>query len=192
MTTTMKPATAAPPAAARRRPRKALRVVLTILGCALLVAGWMQLGPVGLGGRASYVVTDGTSMLPRFHTGGMVITRAEPAYHVGEVVAYHNKELKTVVMHRIVAIDGNRYVFKGDNNDFRDDYHPTKSELVGKEWVYWPNGGRYLMLVRQPIVFAVILAGLGFFAVSGFVGDKDERDRERNDPEAGSEVGPDA
>jgi signal peptidase I len=114
--------------------------------------------PTAIGGPAGYVITSGTSMLPRFHANGIVITHSEPTYHVGEVVAYHNRQLKEVVMHRIVAMDGSRYVFKGDNNQWSDSYHARKSDLVGKEWVYWPGAGRYLVLLRNPATFAVIVA----------------------------------
>lgn len=108
-------------------------------------------------------------MLPHFHENGLVITREQQSYHIGEVVAYHNKRLHTVVMHRIVARDGSRYVFKGDNNDFQDHYHPTRDDLVGAEWIYWPDGGRYLAMLRQPAAFGVILGLLGLFAIKSFM-----------------------
>lgn len=142
---------------ARSRHRSGRAVLLALALCAVAVA-WLTLAPRAVGGPASYVVTDGTSMLPRFHGDGLVITRAQAHYRVGEVVAYHNKELQSVVMHRIVGRDGARYVFKGDNNDFQDHYQPTGRELVGREWVYWPGAGRYLLMVRDPLTFAVIVA----------------------------------
>lgn len=104
-------------------------------------------------------------MLPRFVANGLVITRTEHEYPVGEVVAYYNKQLKAVVMHRIVARDGNRYVFKGDNNDFRDQYHPTKAELVGREWLYLPGAGSYLLWLRNPATFAIVI---GLIALVSF------------------------
>lgn len=125
--------------------------------------------PTALGGPASYVVTDGTSMLPHFKADGLVVTRAQDSYHVGEVVAYHNRQLHVVVMHRIVARDGNRFVFKGDNNNFRDLYHPTRADLVGKEWVYIPAGGRYLQWLRSPLVFALLLGLMGWIIGAAFV-----------------------
>jgi signal peptidase I len=123
----------------------------------VFLLAWRTIAPVQVGGSASYVITDGISMLPKFVGDGLVITRAEGNYHVGEVAAYHNADLKAVVMHRIVALEGNRYVFKGDNNDFSDQYHPTKADLVGKEWVYWPGAGRYLKLLREPLNFAIVI-----------------------------------
>jgi len=147
-------------------PRR-LRPVRLMVGAAVLavvVLGWIFFAPLALGGRASYVVTDGISMLPKFHANGLVITQKESDYHVGEVVAYHNHDLRRVVMHRIVAMDGKRYVFKGDNNDFRDSYHAKRSDLVGKEWIYWPGGGVWLNRLRSPVTFALILAAVAFFA----------------------------
>jgi hypothetical protein len=99
-------------------------------------------------------------MLPRFHGDGIVMTRARDTYRVGMVVAYHNAELHAVVLHRIVARDGDRYVFKGDNNDFRDRFHPTQADLIGEEWVYLPGAGRYLRWLRSPLVFGGVIAAI--------------------------------
>lgn len=153
------------------------RLVLGVLGiCGLLIA-WGLFAPTAIGGPASFVVTDGTSMLPHFVANGLVVTRTEDHYCVGEVVAYHNKQLKAVVMHRIVARDGNRFVFKGDNNDFRDQYHPTKADLVGKEWIYLPGAGRYLLWLRNPATFAIII---GLMALVSFRPDSRSRRRRRH------------
>lgn len=67
-------------------------------------------------------------------------------------------------MHRIVALDGDRYVFKGDNNDYPDAYHATKADIVGAEWIYWPGGGRYLNDLRNPLTFAVLIGLITLFA----------------------------
>lgn len=124
----------------------------------MIAASWFFLAPPALGGATSYVVTDGTSMLPRFKADGLVLVRARDSYHVGEVVAYHNQQLHRVVMHRIVGMDGARYIFKGDNNNFTDLYHATRADLVGQEWIYWPNGGKYFAKLRNPAAFGIGLA----------------------------------
>lgn len=41
-------------------------------------------------------------------------------YDVGDVVAYRNLQLDTVVLHRIVAREGERYVLQGDSNTWLD------------------------------------------------------------------------
>ena len=138
----------------RSSARRIVVLLAALAGAALALTIFL---PVSLGGSASYVVTDGTSMLPHFRANGLVIARSESDYHVGEVVAYHNRQLKRVVMHRIVAMDGDRYVFRGDNNPYADQFHPSKSDIVGKEWVYWPGAGRYLDMVRSPLTFAILI-----------------------------------
>jgi signal peptidase I len=168
------PAAIDPLWAARRGRKGRLFGSLTVralLACTVVGAiaiGWFTLAPTVIGGPTSYVVVEGTSMLPHFRADGLVLTRSAPSYHVGEVVAYHNHELHAVVMHRIVARDGNRYVFEGDNNNFRDRYHPTKGDLVGQEWVYWPGAGEYLKAVRSPVTFGVIMAILALIASTAF------------------------
>lgn len=142
--------------------RTPLRVATTL---ALVYVMWLGLAPVQLGGSASYVVTEGTSMLPRFKADGLVITRVQDEYRVGQVVAYHNREMHAIVMHRIMARDGNRYVFKGDNNNFVDEYQPTQLDIVGKEIVYWPGVGRYLKVFRDPINFAIAIALIALFSL---------------------------
>jgi signal peptidase I len=164
-------------ATVQRNPPRIRRLLAGGLTVGLILLVWLLLAPVQIGGGASYVVTDGISMLPHFRAEGLVITRSMSAYHVGEVAAYHNQQLHTVVMHRIVATQGNRYVFKGDNNDFIDTFHPTRAEIVGKEWIYIPSAWRILKFLRSPAAFALIMALLGMFAASAYVPRRSRRRR---------------
>src|SRR5262245_49045395 len=84
------------------------------------VAAWLLLAPTQIGGETRYVTTSGVSMAPRFHSGDLAVVRPADDYKVGQIVAYRSAQLRTVVLHRIIAIKGDRYVFKGDNNDFID------------------------------------------------------------------------
>lgn len=153
----------------RRSSRSTSRVWLrrgaaSLITLALVIGGWAVLAPSALGGRDTYVVTTGVSMLPHFHAGDLVILRKEANYHVGEVAGYHNRELGVVVMHRIIAVHAGHYVFKGDNNNFVDTYEPTKSQIVGAEWVYIPRLGQLLNDLRVPAVAAGVLALLWIFS----------------------------
>ena len=141
------------------------RAVVVSLVVFLAWGWWSLLAPTGVGGHASYVLTQGESMLPTFEPGGLVITQDQDHYAVGDVVAYQNRQLDAVVMHRIVATDGDRFVLQGDNNDFLDGYRPTASEVVGKEWLELPGTGVFVRLVQQPILFALILVVLTLAAL---------------------------
>ena len=155
-------------------PKAALAVVIA------LVALWSGSLPQQLGGRMSYVITDGVSMLPRYHAGDLVILRKEPSYHVGEVAAYHNEQLHAIVLHRIVAIRGTRYVFKGDNNSWVTTFEPTKSQIVGARWLHLPGAGRLLLGLRTPIVAAVLLGVLWLYSFWSPSGSRRRRRRHRH------------
>jgi signal peptidase I len=119
---------------------------------------WFYFAPVGLGGSTSYVVTDGISMQPRFHSGDLALVRNRGSYNVGEIVAYNSRTFHTIVLHRIVARAGDRYVFKGDNNNFVDFEHPTQSQLIGSLWLHIPGAGARLESLRSPLLLGVLVA----------------------------------
>ena len=144
-------------------------------------AAWFLFAPTALGGSTSYVVTDGVSMEPRFHSGDLALVRGESDYRVGQIVAYHNRQLGTVVLHRIIAREGSRYVFKGDNNNFTDFEHPTRSQLIGALWIHLPGAGRTLDSIRSPALIAVLFAfGTLMAGGASFATRRRRRRRERS------------
>jgi hypothetical protein len=105
-------------------------------------------------------------MEPRFHSGDLAIVRSQSSYHVGEIVAYHNKMLHTIVLHRIIGRDGSRYIFKGDNNDFVDFEHPDASQLLGALWIHVPGLGAKLQSIRSPALEGILIT-LGILLFTG-------------------------
>lgn len=151
-------------------------------------AAWLFFAPTRLGGPTTYVVTSGVSMQPRFHSGDLALVRPVEHYRIGMVVAYHSSLLKVVVLHRIVAIHGGRYTFKGDNNNFLDPVHPARSQLVGALWLRVPHGGRLLKALhaRGTVILLCVFVGLLLFGGT----EKRRRGRRRRHRAAGSS-GPD-
>jgi signal peptidase I len=123
---------------------------------AVLVAAWWALAPPALGGSAAFAIVDGTSMLPHFRRGDLVILHRADDYRVGDVVAYRSRILHRVVLHRIVAIHGGRYTFKGDNNTWLDPETPTRGALIAKLWLRVPRAGALSSLIRTPAVAAAL------------------------------------
>ncbi|HTW11472.1 MAG TPA: signal peptidase I, partial [Solirubrobacteraceae bacterium] len=139
-----------------------LRVaVVSALLAGLAAVIWFYFAPIGLGGGTGYVITHGVSMEPLFHTGDLAIVRAASTYKIGEIVAYHSSLLHEVVLHRIVAIHDGRYTFKGDNNDFFDPVHPTRSQLIGRLWIHLPHVGLILEKLRTPVGAAALAVAIG-------------------------------
>jgi signal peptidase I len=154
----------------RRAPlRRPTEPRLVVLGVALLLAAatWWALAPPTLGGKTSFAVVDGTSMLPHLRRGDLVVVRRSSTYRVGDVVAYHSELLHRVVLHRIVAIEDGRYTFKGDNNTWLDPERPTARAIIGKRWSQLPQAGHLTGFLHDPLIaaaLAVLLAlawGLG-------------------------------
>jgi signal peptidase I len=146
---------------------------LIVLG---LLCYWFA--PSQFGGSTTYVVTHGISMEPRFHTGDLALVRAQSSYHVGEIVAYDNKMLHTIVLHRIIGRDGSRYVFKGDNNNFVDPEHPKASQLIGALWLHIPGAGATLLSIRSPLLVGALIA-VGLLILTGSVYARRRRGRRR-------------
>lgn len=156
-------ATTAVDGASRTRYRPALpyrvsaaRLAATAASAAAVAAAWWAFAPAALDGHAAFAVVDGTSMLPRFHRGDLVVLREAERYHVGDVVAYRSSLLHRVVLHRIVRIENGRYTFKGDNNSWLDPETPTRAQLIAKLWLRVPRAGDVTRVLRQPAVGALV------------------------------------
>jgi signal peptidase I len=162
------------------RPPRIRKLLSTALALILLGTAWFYLAPTQLGGSSTYVVTHGTSMEPRFHTGDLAIVRSQSSYHVGEVVAYQNHQLHTMVLHRIIGREGDRYIFKGDNNDFVDPEHPLASQLIGALWIHIPGAGVHLQSLRSPAAMGgLIFVGMLLLTGGAFTQRRRRRHRHR-------------
>lgn len=118
---------------------------------------------LALAAGARAVITHGNSMEPGMTAGDLVVVLPAPSYDFGQAVAYRSALLDTVVLHRIVAREGDRFVFQGDNNDFLDPESPTQRDFVGKLALHVPQGGTWLKRLTAPPALAVyaflLLAG---------------------------------
>jgi signal peptidase I len=128
-------------------------------------------------GAVASVATHGASMEPRFHTGDLAVVRTTEAYHVGDVVAYRSDMLDTVVMHRIVGVDGGRFTLQGDNNTWLDPERPTHDELIGKLAFRVPQGAVWLGRLISPV--ALGLMAFGVLAAGGTAAQTRRRRRRR-------------
>jgi signal peptidase I len=146
---------------------------------ALIAAAWFLLAPPKLGGSTSYAVIVGSSMEPHLHRGDLALVRPADHYRPGDVVLYRSRLLGHDVLHRIVRVEGDRYVFKGDNNTFIDPDKPTNADIVGKLRVGVPWLGRALEWLRVP-THSAIVAGLAALIALGAGGGATARRRRRS------------
>lgn len=135
----------------------------------LAIAIWIVFAPVQLGGNSAYVIVNGISMEPNFHLSDLIIVSPSSYYSVGDIVVYRNQGLGGKnVFHRIIKLNLDRYILKGDNNTWIDLYQPAKEEVVGKLWLHIPRAGRLMQKIRTPSGMALIVGGLGFFLTASF------------------------
>jgi signal peptidase I len=107
---------------------------------------------------ATLLVTRGASMKPAFSSGDLAILRPARVYRTGDVAAYRSTTLDRVVLHRIVAVNGATYTFKGDANSFVDPEPVARKQIVGHLAVRVPMLGGALLWLVQP--FNTILVAL--------------------------------
>ena len=121
--------------------------------------------PSQLGGTKTYVITAGTSMLPDFVRGDLVITKKQDNYHVGEAVLYKDQFIPNI-FHRIVDLDSTKFVLQGDNNDWLDTYRPTKDEIKGALWIHIPGVGNFVEKLKTPVGIAITALVLSIIVIS--------------------------
>lgn len=143
------------------------------------LAAALMLGQLGM------VTTSGISMEPRVEAGDLVVVRATGSYAVGDAAAYRSAQLDTVVLHRIVGVEGDRYVFQGDNNDWLDPEKPTLDDLIGKELLHIPSGGIWLSRLTSAPLLAGFLALLFAGGLTAAGTTTRRRRKDRRDVSAG-------
>jgi signal peptidase I len=149
-----------------------------IIALVAMVGLWALLAPAALGGWMSYVTVEGTSMQPGLTTGDLVVVRRQDTYGPGDVVAYRSGLGGALVLHRIVDTDGDRFVVKGDNNDFTDLDRPTPSDIVGRQVMAVPGAGSTVTAMGQPAaVIGLLAAAAGLVALGMVAGGRRRRQR---------------
>jgi signal peptidase len=175
-----KPEVVADPA---RRPT--LTRVLNAAGLLITIAAvvfWaMFLRPQSLGGPAAYVLVSGKSMLPRYHTGDLVLVERQSHYHVGQVIAYRVPKGDAMagaqVIHRIIGGDAKHgFVVQGDNRTAPDVWRPKPADIVGAKAMRFPNAVVLLQYLRSPLLLALMAASFVFVRVLGFGDEKSKTD----------------
>lgn len=121
---------------------------------------WVIFAPMSLGGQAAYVIINGNSMSPVYAQGDLVILQRVSAPQIGDIIAYRHPEIGPII-HRIIDFSGNKFIFKGDNNDWIDSYQPSQDELIGQAWIHIPRLGEGIRWLRQPLAMAALTALIG-------------------------------
>jgi signal peptidase I len=172
-----------------RKSRPLPDAVSNILLVVALAIIWILFAPIKLGGQVSYVLVDGISMLPNFHTGDLALVRVAPDYKVGDVVAYQDPLMGAHIIHRIIGVNLDRFVLKGDNNSWLDDYQPTRTDILGKLWIHLPKVGLAMEWVRTPIHLALATALLGGLFMVTMTAQRPNKNGKKKSKTSGNSIG---
>ena len=132
--------------------------VVTITVIAVVVMLWaVTLRPQVLGGPATFVAIRGSSMVPAYQHGDLVVVESVATYEVGQVAAYRVPAGEVgaghVVIHRIVGGDATHgFRMKGDHNTAPDPWMPKQADMIGIASFRVANAGRLIALVQQPVI----------------------------------------
>jgi signal peptidase len=145
----------------RRQPltpgRRALSFAWTLLTMSAMA--WLM-WPTALGGAANFVVVQGTSMEPTYHSGDLLYVRTTDSYSPGDIAVYQLPSGEAGggqrIVHRIQSETNGRFTFQGDNRDTPDATHPKKGQLLGSPVA---NLGPYptRALFALPLILSLIL-----------------------------------
>lgn len=112
-------------------------------------------------GYGQAVVMSG-SMSPAFEVDALLIYHEQEEYEVGDMVAFLDYE-GDLVTHRIIQIDGETVVTKGDANPIAD-VPIKKDKIYGKVIHIIPDVGKIVRILQKPelvlVLILLLFAGL--------------------------------
>ena len=135
--------------------------MINLLLVVILAAIWIVFAPQQVGGQVAYVIVNGISMEPGFHKGDLAIVITAPVYDVGDIVTYRDIQMNSYVIHRIIGMEQDHFMLKGDNNSWIDSYRPNQGEIIGKLWIHIPQFGKTMEWLRSPINMTMAAALVG-------------------------------
>lgn len=105
-------------------------------------------------GYGQAVVISG-SMSPAFEVGDLLIYQSVEKYKIGDMVAFRDGE-NDLVTHRIVEMNEEYLVTKGDANPVTDD-PIAYTDIYGKVIFIIPKVGNFIVFLQHPISIVFVL-----------------------------------
>lgn len=100
------------------------------------------------------------SMSPTINPGSLIVVKEidQNSIKVDDIVTMVTEGTSSVVTHRIVEINNNEYVTKGDANDTNDSFYVNYDMIVGKVILTMPAVGKVMSFIQENIYF--VLGGI--------------------------------
>ena len=121
-------------------------------------------------GYGMSVVLSG-SMESRLSVDDLVIIKATDSYNVNDIVLYQDGN--SLVIHRIIEIDGDTVTTKGDANNVADE-PINKSQIKGVLVCDIAGLGAVVNILKQPVSIVIILAAALLLTELSYCKEKDK------------------
>lgn len=159
-----------------------IRIIVLVILAALVGVSIYSINALRLNGNAlpmplgfGLTVVLSGSMEPELSVDDLLIVVPSESYEVGDVVVYQTK--RTAVVHRIISIEGDEVITRGDANPSADDPISIKS-IKGVVVCAIPFVGYLVNLIKTPIG-TLILLGLAILLLeASFKKDKKQDESE--------------
>ena len=131
--------------------------------------------PMPFGCGASVVLSG--SMEPELSVGDLLIVVERENYYVDDIVVYQSGNLP--VVHRIMEIDQETVITKGDANNVNDDPFPTTA-IKGKVILAVPLVGHLVWMLKSPVAVIIMLGAAILLVEWSFRTGKAEKEAEKD------------
>lgn len=115
------------------------------------------------------------SMEPTLSAGDLVVIKEQETYQEGDIVAYQYGTLG--VVHRLIRIDGDIAITRGDANNIEDEAI-TLDSIRGKIICCVPKVGNVISLLKSPVSILVMILLAVFLLELSFCSYKEKKNAE--------------
>lgn len=162
--------------------KSVIRIAVLVLLAILVGVSIYSINASMLGGNAlpmpfgfgMTVVLSG-SMEPELSVDDLLIVTPADTYEVGDVVVYQTQ--RTAVVHRIVSINGDEIITRGDANT-GDDEPITQANIKGRVVCAIPFVGLIVNLIKTPLGTILLLGAAIWLLESSFKKEKAQKSDE--------------
>jgi signal peptidase I len=88
-------------------------------------------------------------MVPAYEDGDLVITRPFKTLRLHDVVMFQEPVHEIFIIHRIIRVDRNYVITKGDTNREPDPLTLAKAQINGKVCMKIPKIGSFIRLIQR-------------------------------------------
>ncbi len=157
------------------------RLALAVLGLILGVNAYLA-NARGLAGNQmpmpfgfGMAVVQSGSMEPTLKVYDMILVRQADGYNVGDIVVYQSDRI--LIVHRLIAKDGETVVTQGDANNIADD--PISASVIkGKVIARVPALGLVINALKTPVGVLMILCAAVALTELSFRKEKNQDEKE--------------